>query len=61
MYISRDELKEFLEKHIIYAKENQKKDRCDDQADAYWQGEIDFILLVAEEYDMLNEGKLHEN
>ena len=51
-YLSEDEVKEYLNKQKKFAEEEQRKNRCDEQQDAYWQGYIDIIDTIAEDFNL---------
>jgi hypothetical protein len=51
-YYHVNELAEWLAGQRKFAIEEQRKNRCDDQQDAYWQGYIDIIETLADEMEI---------
>jgi len=53
-FIDEDDVKKFLDKQMKYAEREQKKiGSCGERGDAYWQGQIDAINDVAEEWNLV--------
>ena len=51
-YIKDSDLKEYLNEKKKMAEKEQKKDIHDREMESYWQGYIDIIDTVAEDFDI---------
>ena len=59
VYLDRDDVQAYLEKKFKFAKHQRDTEgRCDEQQDAYWQGQMDIISDAAEEFGIIPESEL---
>jgi hypothetical protein len=57
-YLAENEVSKYLAKqHKFAAEEQRKHGRCDEQQDAYWQGWIDLISIMTDDFDINIRGE----
>lgn len=58
-YLEQGDIQKYLEDKFKFAKHQRDTEgRCDDQQDAYWQGQMDAISDMAEKYDIVRDSEL---